>query len=136
MLVSELSGRSNIVASASHFHLADDPQLADRILAEVVAKENAGYQFEAADASFDLLVRKCMNEFKPHFEMLHYDVTVDNKTGHEEVTAEAIVKVRVDGRDYFEAAEGNGPVDALNAALRKALNGRFPGPEQAAAGRL
>ena len=52
---------------------------------------------------------------------------VDNKTGREEVTAEAIVKIRVDGRVYFEAAEGNGPVDALNAALRKALHGRFPG---------
>jgi 2-isopropylmalate synthase len=127
VLVSELSGRSNIVAGASHYNLADDPQLADRILAEVVARENAGYQFEAADASFDLLVRKCMNRFTPHFETLHYDVTVDNKTGHEQVTAEAIVKVRVNGRDYFEAAEGYGPVDALNAALRKALNGRFPG---------
>ncbi len=127
VLVSELSGRSNIVASASRYHLADDPQLADRILAEVVQRENAGYQFEAADASFDLLVRKCKNQFRPHFETLHYDVTVDNKTGHEQVTAEAIVKVRVDGRDYFEAAEGHGPVDALNAALRKALNGRFPG---------
>jgi 2-isopropylmalate synthase len=127
VLVSELSGRSNIVASASHYHLADDPQLADEILAEVVKKENAGYQFEAADASFDLLVRRCKGQFKQHFETLHYDVTVDNKTGHEQVTAEAIVKVRVDGRDYFEAAEGHGPVDALNAALRKALNGRFPG---------
>ncbi len=127
VLVSELSGRSNIIATAQQYHLADDPELADRILAEVVSKENAGYQFEAADASFDLLVRKCKNQFKPHFETLHYDVTVDNKTGHETVTAEAIVKVRVDGRDYFEAAEGHGPVDALNAALRKALNGRFAG---------
>jgi 2-isopropylmalate synthase len=127
VLVSELSGRSNIVATTSQYHLSADPQLADRILAEVVARENAGYQFEAADASFDLLVRKCMNRFTPHFETLHYDVKVDNKTGHEEVTAEAIVKVRVDGRVYFEAAEGHGPVDALNAALRKALHGRFPG---------
>jgi 2-isopropylmalate synthase len=127
VLVSELSGRSNIVATASQYDLSDDPKLADRILAEVVSKENAGYQFEAADASFDLLVRKCMNRFKPHFETLHYDVKVDNKTGHEEVTAEAIVKVRVDGHVYFEAAEGHGPVDALNAALRKALHGRFPG---------
>jgi 2-isopropylmalate synthase len=127
VLVSELSGRSNIVASASHYHLADDPELADRILAEVVAKESAGYQFEAADASFELLVRRCMNRFAPHFETLHYDVKVDNKTGHEEVTAEAIVKVRVGDDVCFEAAEGHGPVDALNAALRKALHGRFPG---------
>ncbi len=127
VLVSELSGRSNIVATTSHHHLSDDPQLADRILAEVVSKENAGYQFEAADASFDLLVRKCMNRFTPHFETLHYDVKVDNKTGQEEVAAEAIVKIRVDEHVCFEAAEGHGPVDALNAALRKALHGRYPG---------
>jgi 2-isopropylmalate synthase len=127
VLVSELSGRSNIVATTAHHHVSDDPQLADRILAEIVSKENAGYQFEAADASFDLLVRKCMKQYKPHFETLHYDVKVDNKTGREEVAAEAIVKVRVDDHVYFEAAEGNGPVDALNAAMRKALHGRFPG---------
>ena len=64
--------------------------MADRILAEVVSRESAGYQFEAADASFDLLVRKCMKQYKPHFETLHYDVKVDNKTGGDEVTAEAI----------------------------------------------
>ena len=127
VLVSELSGRSNIVATTSRHHVSDDPELADRILAEVVSKESAGYQFEAADASFDLLVRKCMKRFKPHFETLHYDVKVDNKSGREEITAEAIVKIRVGDHTYFEAAEGHGPVDALNAALRKALHGRFPG---------
>lgn len=127
VLVSELSGRSNIVASADERAVAEDPKLADRILAEVVSRENAGYQYEAADASFELLVQKCMNRYTPHFETLHYDVTVDNKSGSEEVTAEAIVKIRVDDRVYFEAAEGHGPVDALNAALRKALNGKFPG---------
>jgi 2-isopropylmalate synthase len=127
VLVSELSGRSNIVATTARHHVADDPELANRILAEVVSKESQGYQFEAADASFDLLVRRCMNRFKPHFETLHYDVKVDNKSGREEVTAEAIVKVRVGSHVYFEAAEGHGPVDALNAALRKALHGRFPG---------
>jgi 2-isopropylmalate synthase len=126
VLVSELSGRSNILAAAHH-DLAGDPRLVNRILAEVVSRENAGYQFEAADASFDLLIRKCMGRFQPHFDTLHYDVTVDNKSGREEVTAEAIVKVRVDDRVYFEAAEGHGPVDALNAALRKALHNKFPG---------
>ncbi len=101
-------------------------KLMDQILAKVVSMENAGYQFEAADASFNLLVQRCAGTFQPHFETLHYDVTVDNKAGGE-VRAEAIVKVRVDGKVCFEAAEGHGPVDALNAALRKALNGRFPG---------
>ncbi len=126
VLVSELSGRSNIAALSDRHNIPQDPKLADQILAKVVSMENAGYQFEAADASFNLLVQRCAGTFRPHFETLHYDVTVDNKAGGD-VRAEAIVKVRVDGREYFEAAEGHGPVDALNAALRKALNGKFPG---------
>jgi 2-isopropylmalate synthase len=143
ILVSELSGRSNIMATTTTTPpscemssttttttTTRDPSvdLADKILAEVVSKENAGYQFEAADASYEILAQKCRGAFRPHFETLHYDVKVDNKSGGEHVTAEAIVKIRicVDGRVCFEAAEGNGPVDALNAALRKALNGRYP----------
>jgi 2-isopropylmalate synthase len=139
VLVSELSGRSNIVTTTTPAPwatalqpqtttstLSPNKEQMEEIFGEVMSKENAGYQFEAADASYNLLVQKCMGMFKPHFEPLHYDVTVDNKVGGE-VRAEAIVKVRVDGREHFEAAEGHGPVDALNAALRKALNGKFPG---------
>ena len=127
VLVSELSGRSNIAAMTSRrTTIAARPE-ADRtqILAKVVSMENAGYQFEAADASFNLLVQRCMDKFRPHFEPLHYDVTVDNKAGGE-VRAEAIVKVRVDGKVSFRGGRGARPVDALNAALRKALNGKFP----------
>jgi len=125
VLVSELSGRSNLRALTGRHKIPQDPKVMDEVLAKVASLENAGYQFEAADASFDLLVRKCTGTFRPHFEALHYDVTVDNKAGGE-VTAEAIVKVRTGGKVQFEAAEGHGPVDALNAALRKALNGKFP----------
>jgi 2-isopropylmalate synthase len=87
--------------------------------------ENAGYQFEAADGTFDLLVRRCMGTFRSHFHPLHYHVNVDNKVSGE-VTSEAVVKLRVGDHIRFEAAEGSGPVDALNAAMRKALNGHFP----------
>ena len=66
-----------------------------------------------------------MGTFRPHFETLHYHVNVDNKTDGA-VTAEATVKIRIGDEVRFEAAEGHGPVDALDAALRKALNGRFP----------
>ena len=69
--------------------------------------------------------RRCMKKFRPHFEPLQYNVTIDNKAGGE-VRAEAIVKARIGDKVHFEAAEGHGPVDALNAALRKALNGQFP----------
>ncbi|MDZ7619282.1 MAG: alpha-isopropylmalate synthase regulatory domain-containing protein, partial [Patescibacteria group bacterium] len=125
VLLSELSGRANIKALTRRLPIETDDALMDMILRRVVELESEGYQFEAADGSFDLLVRKCRDAFVPHFETLHYHVNVDNKSGGD-VTAEAIVKIRVDGQVRFEAAEGDGPVDALDAALRKALNGRFP----------
>jgi 2-isopropylmalate synthase len=125
VLLSELSGRANILALASRLNIPRDSELMDRLLAQVVAMENAGYQFEAADGTFELLVRKCLGTYRPHFETLHYHVNVDNKAGGE-VSAEAVVKIRVGQVVRFEAAEGHGPVDALDAALRKALNGTFP----------
>ncbi len=126
VLLSELSGRANIIALTSRLNIEQDSELMGRILAEVVAKENEGYQFEAADGTFDLLVRRCTGTYQPHFEPLHYHVNVDNKA-RGDVTAEAVVKIRIGDTVRFEAAEGHGPVDALNAAMRKALNGRFPG---------
>ncbi len=125
VLLSELSGRANIKALTRRLPIETDDALMDMILRRVVELESDGYQFEAADGSFDLLVRKCRGAFQPHFETLHYHVNVDNKSGGD-VTAEAIVKIRIDGQVRFEAAEGDGPIDALDAALRKALNGRFP----------
>jgi 2-isopropylmalate synthase len=125
ILLSELSGRANILALTSRLNIPRDGELMAKILARVVSMENAGYQFEAADASFSLLVRRCVGTFHSHFETLHYHVNVDNKAGGE-VTAEAVVKIRVGQDVCFEAAEGHGPVDALDAAMRKALNGRFP----------
>ncbi len=148
ILVSELSGRSNIAALTSKYNLQDDRELMDRILAEVVKLENAGYQFEAAEASFDLLVRRLAGIYRPHFETLKYHVSVEcdapqqaavNRqqagdsnsplTAHHSPTpvhTEASVKIRVDERIRHEVAEGDGPVNALDAALRKALNGSFP----------
>ena len=108
VLVSELSGRANIAAVAARHNIPSGSQLMDQILAKVVSMESAGYQFEAADASFDLLVRRSMNTFRPHFETLHYDVTIDNKAGGE-VRAEAIVKVRVDGKVYLRGGRGARP---------------------------
>ena len=125
VLLSELSGRANVIALTQRLNIQPDSQLMDKILGEVVTKENEGYQFEAADGTFNLLVKKCLGTFQSHFHPLHYHVNVDNKAGGE-VTSEAVVKIRVGSDVCFEAAEGHGPVDALDAALRKALNGRFP----------
>ena len=124
ILVSELSGRSNIMAMTVKHKIEHDDKLMSEILAQVVALENQGYQFEAAEASFDLLVRRSAGTFKPHFERLGYHVNVETDA-EGNVTTEATVKVRVDGHIRHEVAEGDGPVNALDAALRKALNGCF-----------
>ena len=123
MLVSELSGRSNIMALAMKRNLQHDSALAERVLKEVVELENRGYQFEAAEASFDLLVQRLAGSFHRHFELLHYHVDVETN-GDGETTTEATVKLRVGDEVRHEVAEGDGPVNALDAALRKALNGQ------------
>jgi len=125
VLVSELSGRSNIKAVVEGSAAADDPQLMDRILARVVELENQGYQFEAAQGSFDLLVKKVSGTFSPHFERIHFRVNVEADAPNNVVT-EATVKLGIDGQIRHEVAEGDGPVNALDAALRKALHMHFP----------
>ncbi len=97
----------------------------DKILAQVVQMENAGYQFEAAEASFDLLVRRTAGTFRPHFERLNFHVTVEAE-GDGAVTTEATVKIRIGDTVRHEVAEGDGPVNALDAALRKALEAAYP----------
>jgi len=124
ILVSELSGRSNIIALTTKHNLEHDRALMDNILAQVVSMENQGYQFEAAEASFDLLVKRCAGAFTPHFERLKYHVEVAAPRD-ESVVTEASVKLRVNGELRHEVAEGDGPVNALDAALRKALNGTY-----------
>ena len=125
ILVSELSGRSNLMALANRHNIQNDKKLLDKILAKVVSKEHAGYQFEAADGSFDLLVKECAGLFRPHFERLDYHVNVEGK-GDGGTTTEATVKLRIGDRIRHEVAEGDGPINALDAAMRKALNGEFP----------
>jgi 2-isopropylmalate synthase len=105
--------------------LQHDQALMERVLKQIVELENQGYQFEAAEASFDLLVRKAAGTFKPHFELIHYHTSVETD-GDGRTTTEATVKLRVGGEIRHEVAEGDGPVNALDAALRKALNGHFP----------
>lgn len=125
VLVSELSGRSNIAALTAKHNLQDDRALMDRILAQVVKLENEGYQFEAAEGSFELLVRRSAGTFRPHFERLNFHVSVEAGADGR-LTTEATVKLRVDGQVRHEVAEGDGPVNALDAALRKALLDAFP----------
>lgn len=127
ILVSELSGRSNIIALTTQHNIDSNKQLMDAILAEVVRQENRGYQYENAEGSFDLLVQRISGTFTPHFEALQYRaVAGDRHVDRNDTYAEAIVKLRVGQGERFEAAEGHGPVNALDAALRKCLESFYP----------
>ena len=130
ILVSELSGRSNIVAAATRLKIDADDALMRAVLDRVVELEHAGYQFEAAEASFELLVKRSAGTFTPHFALDHYRVNIESGEalrgpGTEPVT-EASIKLSVGGEPRHEVAEGDGPVNALDAALRKALTPTFP----------
>ena len=125
VLVSELSGRSNIVAKTTQHQLDHDPELMKTILLRVQDLENEGYQFEAAEASFDLLVKKMADTYKPFFKRIHYRVNVETGSTQELVT-EAIVKLNVKEKIEYVVAEGDGPVNALDTALRKALGSAYP----------
>ena len=127
ILVSELSGRSNIAAMVTRPDVKNDRTLLDRVLAEVCRLENEGWQFEAADASFDLLVDRCAGSFQPQFRKLAYNVAVESREdAGDGVRTEATVKLAVGDSVRHEVAEGDGPVNALDAALRKALESAFP----------
>ncbi len=125
VLVSELSGRSNIAALVKRTDVKNDRALLDRVLAEVCRLENEGWQFEAAGASFDLLVDRLAGTFRPLFTRDHYNVDVESR-GEGDIRTLATVKIRVAGGPRHEVAEGDGPVNALDAALRKALEPVYP----------
>ena len=121
VLISDLAGRSNIVMKARElgFDVTNDtPQLRD-MLARVKALEHQGYEFEAADGSLALLIRRALVDRPPPFIVDAYNVTVRRDAA--ESTCEAVVKVRVGDQSEHRVAEGDGPVNALDAALRAAL---------------
>ena len=125
ILVSELSGQSTILAKTTRHQLGTDKALMAKILGQVQDLEHAGYEFEAAEASFDLLVKKAAGVYAPWFERLAYRVNIEAGSDGAAVT-EATVKLRVGGQLQHVVNEGDGPVNALDAALRKALLPSFP----------
>jgi 2-isopropylmalate synthase len=124
-LISELSGKSNVLAELEKAEIAQDKELAQKILKRVQELENEGYQFEAADASFYLLVKKIMGTYKPAFELIKYYVNTEKRASGELVT-EARVKLKVGDRVEHIVGEGDGPVNALDGALRKSLESFYP----------
>jgi len=133
MLVSELSGMTAITYKAGELGI-DIPkgERAREVLEQIKSLENQGFQYEGAEASFELLLRRSQPDYKPPFELVDFMVVVERLRRlpaaalQEHLLSEAMVKVRVGGELYHTAAEGNGPVNALDAALRKALLQFYP----------
>src|SRR5690349_12412767 len=129
LLVSDQAGRSNVLAELDRIGLKvdkNDPRVA-RLLDEVKEREAIGYAYEAADASFELLARRMLGTVPKFFDVTYFDVKVEQRAqnGHgSEVLTTAVVKVKVGSETFINAAEGNGPVNALDVALRKDL-GKF-----------
>ncbi len=135
VLVSELSGRSNIRYKLDELEMGVEltPGQALRLLEEIKLKESRGYQYEGAEASFEMLVRRMLPDYEAPFTLMEYMTVVERHPGSGSEaggpSSQAIVKVRVGDQVMHTAADGNGPVNALDHALRKALLPFYPSLE-------
>jgi 2-isopropylmalate synthase len=133
VVVSELAGKGSIIFKAKERGLpVPKGKDVDKVLEQIKSLEKQGFQYDVAEASFDLLLRRAQRNYQPPFELVDFMVVIEKrrrlpKTGNqEEPLSEATIKVKVDNRIVHTAAEGDGPVDALDQALRKALLQFYP----------
>jgi 2-isopropylmalate synthase len=127
--VSEVSGRSSLLQKAAELGITLDRDAPEtrQVLERVKELENEGYEFEGADASLELLMRRAKGEHRTFFTLHGFRVSVERHDADKPHLSEATVKLEMpDGTRMHTAAEGNGPVDALNNALRKALESTYP----------
>jgi 2-isopropylmalate synthase len=128
VLISDLSGRSNILKKAEEFGM--EPVAVEagaKLLKTLKEHERSGFQYEAAEASFELLMRKSAGIFQPAFELIGFRIIVEKRAMDDRALTEATVKIKLpDGTIEHTAADGNGPVNALDGALRKALIRHYP----------
>jgi 2-isopropylmalate synthase len=128
VLLSDLSGKSNLLYKAKDFGLdvdSSDPKI-NAVVERLKELENKGFQYEGAEASFELLMRKTMGTFTPFFDSVSYRVLDEKRTSVENPLAEATVMIEVNGEREHTAATGNGPVNAIDNAIRKALKSFYP----------
>ena len=128
VLISDLAGRSNILRKAEEFGInldPQDPQVQD-IVTTLKKLENEGFQFEGAEASFELLMKKSLGLHKRFFDLIGFRTIVEKRKEGEEPISEATIMVKVSGRIEHTAATGNGPVNAIDNAMRKALEKFYP----------
>jgi 2-isopropylmalate synthase len=125
ILVSDLSGQGNLLSKAEEFGLDVSKAEAVKVLQEIKQLESEGYVFEGAEASIAIRLHRAKPEYKPIFELIDFTTIVEDRQGRGSI-AEAMVKLNVDGDVVHTAAEGNGPVNALDLALRKAIMPYYP----------
>ncbi len=127
VLISELSGKSNIEFKLEEMgiKLPADKNIPKQLVKEIKRLENEGFYFEGAEASFELLLKKHTGDYKPLFKLIDYRLIVE-KEKNGEIVSEATVKIEVNNKEIHTVAEGNGPVNALDNALRKALIEFYP----------
>ena len=127
ILVSELAGKTGVLIRAKdlEFDLSKEDPKTKKILKLVQDLEHKGYHFEAAEASFELLMKRALKKYKKFFELEGFRVVIEKKSD-KKITSEAIIKLKVNGIKEHTAADGDGPVNALDNALRKALKDFYP----------
>ncbi|MBE3577199.1 MAG: citramalate synthase [Limnochordales bacterium] len=143
VLVSELAGKSNVLYKARELGVIGakagtgarsetepeaeiDPARLQQVLSQIKELEYAGYQFEGAEGSFELLLHRALGNYRPFFELIGFRLVIEKRSPMEEPLSEATIKVRVGDRVLHTAADGDGPVNALDNALRKALEEVYP----------
>ena len=130
ILLSELSGKATMLEKMEKYDLTHDPKIVRKALQEIQKLENEGYQFEAAEASFSLLVKRILGKEKKFFDLMGFRVIAERRGADSVPVTEATIKLRVGGQEEISASEGDGPVNALDGALRKVLYPFYPNLRQ------
>lgn len=127
-LISEVSGKSTIFAEIKKIFpaISKDSEEVQKITDRLKELEYEGYQFEGAEGTVELVIRKIMGKYKPFFKLNHFKVFAEQPEGDGEFSSSVMINVTVDGKNEISAAEGDGPVNALDKALRKALEVFYP----------
>jgi len=127
-LMSEMSGRSNLMSVINGIDPTVDKNspITQNIMNKLKDLEHQGFQFESAESSVELMVRKELGAYKPFFKLIQFKVFIDEPSTEDSYSASALIKIEVDGREEITAAQGDGPVNAMDKALRKALERFYP----------
>lgn len=128
LLMSEVAGRSMVLKRIQRVspELTKGSSETKMIIDRLKELEMEGYQFEGAESSFELVIRKHLGKYKPFFELDHFKIIGEQPSSQKDMSSSAMIKIRVDGTEEITAAEGDGPVNALDRALRKALEVFYP----------